>query len=79
MEGVPMHQPRLRQLMITVGVALLALALAVLVFFLYLWWRLHAVYGPGGELDRERRKSSALPARTTHQPDFVHIAITARP
>jgi hypothetical protein len=56
-----MHQPRLRQLMIAIGVASLALALAVLMFFLHLWWRLHSVYGPGGELDRERRRAGALP------------------
>jgi hypothetical protein len=57
-KGAPAHQPRFRQLMIGIGFMLLALALAVLVFFLYVVWQLHAVYGPGGELDQERRKSA---------------------
>jgi hypothetical protein len=48
--------------MIAIGAALLAVALAALLFFLYVCWRLHAVYGPGGELDQQHRKSDARTA-----------------
>jgi hypothetical protein len=50
-----MRKLRFRTRTLIIGSVLLALVLAALAFVLLVLWQLHAVYGPGGELDREHK------------------------
>jgi hypothetical protein len=73
-DEIPVPRPRPSRPVIFVVGQLLALALVILLGFLYLCLRLNEVYGPGGELERGHRKSSAQPGHPTHQQFLMKIA-----